>query len=653
MAASATPTSTSSRTPSPTASGSPLPPGFGFRTVRSSIGQPYAACISGNGRVVTGLGSTIHTSADGGATWVNPASPSSFWTDCGVNEQGTVILAMGFNAGTFRSTDFGANWTLVPGSNNWYLRDITVSRNGNVVVGAAYAGVRLSFDSGITWVSSGPAVQSTEYVSGCASDDGMYIFVGNSNGGVWRSTDHGSSWAPVANLTSNNWKSLACSADGAVVMAGAGASGSNSVWRSADYGAAWTAVNMTGITGTLAGLQMNADGTTMVMNVGDLWVSRNGGVTWARSDSSAAGLMGNMGVSGDAQVIVGIRYDGIWLSGTADMSLTLPTPTATASAMHPPFVFTKRSTISSGGLGACMSSNGRVITAMTNDKLMTSTDGGATWTTATSPTSGSWQGCGMDETGSRIFVTGWGMDVFTSTNGGATWTALSGSPFFPRFLHVGRNASVLMTAMYGGVSLSFDSGATWASSGGSTLQSRDYAQPCASDDGNYLFVGSNGGGVFRSGDRGSTWAQVSALSTGTWFVHCSVTGQFVLAGAGTAAFVSYDFGVTWSSVAIPGLTGTIGGVKVSSDGSVMVLNAGDLFVSENYGGVWTKQGPSGRHLDGYFAMNGNGTVFAGTRRFDGIYMSTCVADCARAPTGVPSASGTPSGTPTPSNSPAR
>ena len=261
-----------------------------------------------------------------------------------------------------------------------------------------------------------------------------------------------------------------------------------------------------------------------------------------------------------------------------------------------------------------------------SDKLYTSTDSGATWSAPTSPvaTSTGWTGCGSDNSGSKMFAHMYGADVYMSTNNGVSWTALAGSSGYFRRFFVSRSGTLLMGSSYGSVKISFDSGSTWSNIGGASVSSVDCRGVAGSDDGTKLFFGGDGTTVYRSIDSGATFSIVGTAPSGLRWdaLHCSANGQYLLLGSSSSSskYRSSDFGATWSQFTISG-SGNTEGVRVSSDGATMLVNAGPLYISRNYGVTWTSTDSSGNYLDGPMGVNSNGTVFVGSKGYDGVWTS--------------------------------
>ncbi len=112
--------------------------------------------ITTNNGVGTGqYGYGAYKSSDKGATWnhvpiaLPAAHNGSFYT---VRKNGNDLYACSY-AGLFRSTDGGENWTIIDGTESWYISDIHFTENLWIMAGGdGFSRVWTSSDSGTTWM---------------------------------------------------------------------------------------------------------------------------------------------------------------------------------------------------------------------------------------------------------------------------------------------------------------------------------------------------------------------------------------------------------------------------------------------------------------------------------------------------------------------
>jgi photosystem II stability/assembly factor-like uncharacterized protein len=183
-----------------------------FSPVNPSVLYAGTARLSSGGRDGGPLNGLLRTT-DGGATWaklgvttfsgqniakVQPTSLSS----------GAVVLVAS-SGGVYRSTDSGANWTLLSGSNGL------------------------------------PAGDATDLVGDPANTNRFYAAVPGSAQRVFRSDDGGVHWNQVvANLPDTGWRVKLSIGAGSVVYAAAVSSHLTNVYRSTTAGASWASMGV-------------------------------------------------------------------------------------------------------------------------------------------------------------------------------------------------------------------------------------------------------------------------------------------------------------------------------------------------------------------------------------------------------------------------
>jgi photosystem II stability/assembly factor-like uncharacterized protein len=240
--------------------------------------------------------------------------------------------------------------------------------------------IYLSADSGARWVTA--TAPSNFWVSVASSADGSKLFAASGvdplrpevlfgDGLIYSSSDSGVTWRPTSAPTCA-WASVACSADGNLVVAGAE---NRSIYLSHDSGATWVATPTP--VNSWDEVLSSADGSRLVAAAGDgFYDSKDFGRTWTFSASPPLRRMaistdGNKCVAASGRTLILSPYGGPWRAATT------PQPSSWISVAC---------STDANLLVACQD-----YTQRGEERLFRSTDSGTTWA-AISALSNLWSG---------------------------------------------------------------------------------------------------------------------------------------------------------------------------------------------------------------------------------------------------------------------
>jgi hypothetical protein len=214
--------------------------------------------------------------------------------------------------------------------------------------------------------------------------------------------------------------------------------------------------------------------------------------------------------------------------------------------------------------------------------LFRSGDRGATWQRLTQGLTDSvFYGVVAAENGTVIVGSASQKSLFRSTDNGDTWQQIStttGIVF--DIISVGTDLFAV-TASH--VLLSSNNGQSWTSRGIDTML--QIAPTCITALGSTIFVGSNAGAIYRSVDRGETWAK--ALVGGSVVYKLTAAANVLIASTFAGVSRSTDLGVTWApSAGIP----FVACYSSASNGNVLFVNPSKagLYRSTDQGVTWNK-----------------------------------------------------------------
>ncbi len=246
-------------------------------------------------------GEAVLISTNGGTNWFtgSPTNGTALGSCLACSADGRVLAAGGFRdpTGEFAgvimvSTNFGATWftSTTAAFKSW--TGLASSADGTMMVGVTAfrrsfgGGIYTSTDSGTTWAFTSAASANVIYNGVGSTADGIQLmsvsdFIDNSPnaGGTWTQT-----FAP-----GSGWASIAASADGTRWAAASENNGSGvggPIYLSSDHGFSW--VQSTAPITNWVSIASSADGTRLVaaaagtgiVPVGAIYVSTNSGANW-------------------------------------------------------------------------------------------------------------------------------------------------------------------------------------------------------------------------------------------------------------------------------------------------------------------------------------------------------------------------------------
>jgi hypothetical protein len=133
---------------------------------------------------------------------------------------------------------------------------------------------------------------------------------------------------------------------------------------------------------------------------------------------------------------------------------------------------------------------------------------------------------------------------------------------------------------------------------------------------NYLFVGAQVGGVFRSSNNGDSWQAVNTgLTNTTAYALASIENELFVGTGGSSVFKSTDYGNTWSPASNGMPSQTVYALLTINSILVAGTDATGIYVSTNRGASWSAMN-NGLSNTAVFSLAVNHQyLFAGTSSY--------------------------------------
>jgi hypothetical protein len=396
---------------------------------------------------------------------------------------------------------------------------------------------------------------------------GTNIYAGTTRGGVFRSSDNGTSWKQVS-YGMESQSIYAITSNGIALYAG----GNAGVYLSIDSGERWTLINN--------GLTLIGNGVHALATIGSsifagtnlgVFVSVDNGTNWKAANKGLAGKMGN-GISSFAtsgnNIFAGTYGGGVFLSTDLGVSWTSVSAGLTNKVVES--ITIKQAYIFAGTFG------GGIEVSTNNGTSWMQQNSGLTDTNIMSLTA----------SGNDVYAgTYWG-NIFHSSDNGNNWHRVKNVGSFSVNALASNNPYVFAGNTDGrGVFVSSDQGNSWApaNNGLTCIDLMSFAS-----DNKTLFVASSSGtGIYKSDDRGNTWINLDTgwtdkrvytltlqnntlyaggegifkhrdgsswikIDTGSSLSYVNALsndgGSHLFAGSQTGAYVSTDEGTGWIAI---------------------------------------------------------------------------------------------------------
>jgi hypothetical protein len=258
----------------------------------------------------------VFVSTDNGTTWTHRLTNTSVMA---LASRGENIFAGAETDGMYRSTDNGMSWNPVDsGLSCGYTNALAVY--GTTILAGTRAGVYRSMTDGAVWEPAYNGIACAQVYCFCTRDSTLYA--GTSGGGVFKSTNNGTSWAAI-----NHGLTIPISGGSTLPLVNALAYSTHGsggielfvgvaygwVYHSTDDGASWAPVSKPPKTPAVWSILVND--TKVYAGTGNgIFFSTNSGASWSEVDSGLTSRSVNTLAMSDMSLFAGTSRGGFFRS---------------------------------------------------------------------------------------------------------------------------------------------------------------------------------------------------------------------------------------------------------------------------------------------------------------------------------------------------
>jgi photosystem II stability/assembly factor-like uncharacterized protein len=402
----------------------------------------------------------IHKTLDGGSTWIeiNEGMGRTHIVSLAFDSANSnVIYAVGFGSG-YKTTDNGATWGSLPITGNLAAVAVDPTNSSTIYIGERFGAASRSTDAGASWLRLNNTRADHNVL--CIGVGSGVVYFGCDANGVFKTTDQGNTWTET-NRGLNNCQVPALALNSSnpnVIYAGT----TSGLFKTTDGGTQW--VLMPASSTKTEGLAIDPSDPNVLYSVPTALKSSDAGETW---ENISSGLIDPFNLQSILVHAIAVNPISPNILYAGSFSGIFKTTNRGRKWTKISFDLGRQDVFSL----AIDPTNPSIVYAGSS-LLHKSTDGGASWNRSIDISStGSITSIAVDPTQTSVLYIGAQGGAFASTDAGAHWTRLA--------VHT---------------------------------ETRSFQVPAvavSSSSPNILYAGTLGGGVFRSGDRGTTWEQVN------------------------------------------------------------------------------------------------------------------------------------------------
>ncbi len=456
-----------------------------------------------------------------------------------------------------------AQWHKLDGPNTGVVS--TIGYNGSTLFAACKwpdgSASYYSNDFGNTWSNINLGLDPLDDIASFTTI-GTTVFAATSQGKIFKSIDNGITWQLISTIPSSitNIKFIGNSL---FVLGG------YAIYKSIDFGQSWSIINYPVGLSQKNDLELDASGNFFLASANGLYFSNDNGINWSQlTNGLTPTFIYSVAISG-SRIFAG-GGGGIFKSDDGGLTW-LPT------------------SVTSGWWPDILVDAGIIYAGCYGGVIEKSTNNGLSWTYLANGTKGVKFNC-LVKAGNNI-IAGTSGGVYISTNAGVSWQEKNTGITCAKIDHLVSNGTTLFASVINMVYSSIDEGLTWNNISNSLPVTYDGDNVIICDietNGNNVFVGTDGQGLFKSSNQGVSWQPINGGVLGALNIYTLyINDNEIFAGTENGVYFSSNGGASWSprNTGITNNYSYLGGL--ASDGTNIIIGTqGGIFFSNNKGVSW-------------------------------------------------------------------
>ncbi|MBI5476974.1 MAG: T9SS type A sorting domain-containing protein [Ignavibacteriales bacterium] len=304
--------------------------------------------VDGN-KIFAGTDNGTYLSIDNSSSWTSlNNSPMSASTQVmAIVHNGNTMIAGTWGQGIFISVDNGTNWSCSYPNYNFSVNSLALCNDGSILIGAG--GVWRSTDDGTSWAQT-----SDQGLINAITINGVEVFIGEGqNSGISRSTDNGVTWLDWNNALTRGRAVRSLGRCGGYIFAGFFSEG---VYRTATGDSNWIAVNSglpdngAGGVPTITAFLTHGNNIFVGIAGSGMFLSTNYGSSWGPVNDGLTSINIRSLAIYDTLLLTGTYEGGVWFRPlpqmVTDVEKENSTPTDFALLQNYPNPFNPNTNIS-------------------------------------------------------------------------------------------------------------------------------------------------------------------------------------------------------------------------------------------------------------------------------------------------------------------